>query len=162
MPQKKQLEISNIDTENLLDSVHIIFEELIPFNKLLGLKIESLEKEKVRMKTRMRDDLVGNYAKGILHGGVISSILDVTGGITALMGYLDQLKGLPREEVMKKFKKLGTIDLRIDYLRPGTGTCFISTGTVLRTGKKVTVTRMELYNDSDQFIAAGTGTYIVG
>jgi len=32
----------------------------------------------------------------------------------------------------------------------------------MRTGKKVTVARMELNNDSNRLIAVGTGTYIVG
>ena len=33
---------------------------------------------------------------------------------------------------------------------------------IMRTGKKVAVTRMELHNDEDLLIAVGTGTYIVG
>ena len=52
--------------------------------------------------------------------------------------------------------------MRIDYLRPGRGTCFSSSGTVMRTGKKVAVTRMELRNQDDILIAVGTGAYIVG
>jgi len=58
--------------------------------------------------------------------------------------------------------KIGTIDLRIDYLRPGKGDYFISRGSIMRAGRRVSVTRMELYNDRDILIAVGTGTYIVG
>jgi uncharacterized protein (TIGR00369 family) len=61
----------------------------------------------------------------------------------------------------ERFAKIGTIDLRVDYLRPGLGKHFIATGYVLRTGSKVAVTRMELHNDSAQLIAVGTGAYVV-
>jgi uncharacterized protein (TIGR00369 family) len=58
--------------------------------------------------------------------------------------------------------KIGTIDLRIDYLRPGKGNYFVATGAIMRAGRRVSVTRMELYNDQNVLIAVGTGTYIVG
>ena len=57
---------------------------------------------------------------------------------------------------------MGTIDLRVDYLRPGLGQWFYATGMVMRSGRKVTVARMELHNDLEKLIAVGTGTYIVG
>jgi len=50
----------------------------------------------------------------------------------------------------------------VDYLRPGLGKCFYTTGAIMRNGKKVTVARMELHNDLEKLIAVGTGTYIVG
>ena len=56
---------------------------------------------------------------------------------------------------------VGTIDLRIDFLRPGTGTRFFAKGYLLRTGSRVAVTRMELHNEDDVLIAVGTGAYVV-
>jgi len=52
--------------------------------------------------------------------------------------------------------------MRVDYLRPGKGNRFKSTGTVMRTGNRVAVTRMELSNEKNVLIAVGTGAYIVG
>jgi acyl-coenzyme A thioesterase PaaI-like protein len=52
--------------------------------------------------------------------------------------------------------------MRVDYLRPGRGKRFRSSGTVMRTGNKVAVTRMELRNEGNVVIAVGTGAYIVG
>ena len=49
----------------------------------------------------------------------------------------------------------------VDYLRPGLGKWFVARGTILRTGNKVAVTRMELHNDTDELIAIGTGAYTV-
>ena len=51
--------------------------------------------------------------------------------------------------------------MRVDYLRPGHGEWFEAKGTILRTGNKVAVTRMELHNDSGELIAIGTGAYTV-
>jgi uncharacterized protein (TIGR00369 family) len=66
------------------------------------------------------------------------------------------------EEGLEIFSSLGTIDLRVDYLRPGLGESFDASGTVIRTGKRVVVTRMEMHDDRDRLIAVGTGTYIIG
>ena len=63
---------------------------------------------------------------------------------------------------MQRLSKVGTIDMRVDYLRPGTGKHFTATGWILRTGGKVAVTRMELRNEEETLIAVGTGTYTVG
>ena len=109
----------------------------------------------------MRDDLIGNYMRGSLHGGVISSVIDLTGGLSAFMGIQSKLKEKTLEERIAQFGKLGTIDLRVDYLRPGLGSWFICSGYTLRTGAKVAVTRLELRNDTDNLIAVGTGSYVV-
>jgi len=139
-----------------------LYERKIPFNKVLGLKIESLKMEDVRVKFEMKEAFIGNYVHGILHGGVISAVLDTTGGLTASLGVLLKMKGYTVEEIGKSLTKIGTIDLRIDYLRPGKGNYFVATGSIMRAGRRVSVIRMELYNDQDVVIAVGTGTYIVG
>jgi acyl-coenzyme A thioesterase PaaI-like protein len=59
-----------------------------------------------------------------------------------------------------KIRKAGTIDLRVDYLRPGRGAYFRATSSLMRAGTRVAVTRMELRNDKDLLITVGTGTYI--
>ena len=73
-----------------------------------------------------------------------------------------KMYGQSFEEIAERFAITGTIDLRVDYLRPGLGKHFAATGSILRTGKKVSVTRMELHNDKGILIAVGTGTYVVG
>lgn len=144
-----------------LEIVRSIFEEKIPFNKVLGLKILSLDAERACLQFDMRDELIGNYYKGSLHGGVVSATLDVTGGLVAFLGVIKAMRGKPTEETMDRFSRMGTIDLRIDYLRPGLGKYFLSNGYILRIGNRVAVTRMELHNDEESLIAVGTGAYLV-
>ena len=149
-------------TEKLLQLLKEITEEKIPFNKLIGMKIETLDLDKIGIRFEMRPELVGNFTRGNLHGGVISSVLDVTGGMVAWTGIMKKMEGQSFDEISERFNKIGTIDIRVDYLRPGLGEYFIATGSTLRTGNKESVTRMELHNDKGILIAVGTGTYVVG
>ena len=61
-----------------------------------------------------------------------------------------------------QFPSIGTIDLRVDYLRPGRGKYFIATGRVVRLGNRVAVAHMELTNDAGELIATGGAAYMVG
>ena len=149
-------------TEKLLQLLKEITEEKIPFNKLIGMKIETLDLDKIGIRFEMSPELVGNFTRGNLHGGVISSVMDVTGGMVAWTGIMKKMEGQSFDEISERFNKIGTIDIRVDYLRPGLGEYFIATGSTLRTGNKVSVTRMELHNDKGILIAVGTGTYVVG
>ncbi len=138
-----------------------IFENKLPFNRILGIEVLGLEDGAPRLGIKMREDLVGNYMRGSLHGGVISALIDVTGGLAAFLSLHRKNEDEALETKIERFGKLGTIDLRIDYLRPGLGRRFESTGHVLRSGHKVAVTRIELINDRDQLIAVGTGAYVI-
>ena len=149
------------DEAKLLAIIRESFVERMPFNRILGIEVLSLHHDRPELRFDMRPDLVGNYVRNILHGGVISSVLDVTGGLVAFLGVQQKLKGKPVEEVLERFARIGTIDLRIDYLRPGLGEWFLARGFPLRTGNRVAVTRMELFNDKDDLIEVGTAAYPV-
>ena len=150
------------EKDELLKILRELHEQKIPFNRFIGLRLEHADLETVRARFDTRDEFIGNPAHGILHGGVISSVLDATGGITASLGILKGALRDPVADIEDRLTKVGTIDLRVDYLRPGRGAYFVSTGTIMRTGRKVTVIRMEMKNDQEKMIAVGTGTYIVG
>ena len=105
--------------EKLLQLLREITEERIPFNKLIGIKIESLGLDSLGIRFEMRPELIGNFKRGNLHGGVISSVMDVTGGMVAWTGIMKKMEGQSFEEISQRFAKIGTIDLRVDFLRPG-------------------------------------------
>jgi uncharacterized protein (TIGR00369 family) len=149
------------EIDELLKIIHELIIEKIPFNKVLGLTVESLSLDQASVRLPMRKELIGNFIHGSLHGGVISSTLDFMGGLVAFLSVLKTMQGQSVQAMAERFAKIGTIDMRIDYLRPGLGDYFIATGYVLRTGNKVAVTRMELHNNAGQLIAVGTGAYVV-
>ena len=138
-----------------------VIADKIPFNRVIGFSFEFNRDGNAILSFPMKPELVGNYTRGNLHGGVISSSLDVIGGFAALKAMFER-HGDTQDSPEKIFSRLGTIDLRVDYLRPGFGDCFQATAYVLRVGRKVAVTRMELHNDAEDLIAVGTGAYIVG
>ncbi len=149
-------------TDELLDFLKDLYEKDLPFNRLIGLKIKSINLEKVKTQFTMHADLIGNPVQKTLHGGVISSVLDATGGLAASAGIIQRMDTEPVDTVLGQFTKIGTIDLRVDYLRPGRGEIFTAQANIMRSGKKVAVTRMALSNEADLLIAVGTGTYLVG
>jgi len=149
-------------TNENLNILKKIFEEKMPYHNHLGMKFHLKENERPHIRIDMQEQFIGNFVHGILHGGVISSTLDVIGGLTALLGAADKCRDDQFEEFLGTMNNLGTIDLRIDYLRPGRGKYFLATGSVLRTGKKISVTRMEMHNDENLLIAVGSATYLVG
>lgn len=148
--------------DDLLLLIRDTYENALPFNRVLGLKISSLTETSVTLHFNMQPDLVGNFVHGILHGGVISAALDVAGGLVATAGIIRQVVDADPEAATARIARVGTIDLRIDYLRRGQGSRFTVTGSPMRTGRKVAVVRTDLKNESDVLIAVGTGTYMVG
>lgn len=152
--------MSEIDT--LADLVEVT-EKLIPFNRVLGVRNCRIDDDGVaRIRVDRSGDLIGNFARGSLHGGVVAATLDVAGGIAAMMAMVGRTPPKTREEAGRIFSNISTIDMRIDYLRPGLGEWFDASAVVLRSGSRVVVTRMEFHDDEGTLVAVGTGTYIVG
>ena len=69
---------------------------------------------------------------------------------------------ISEDELRQRLSRMGTIDLRVDYLRPGRGERFTATSSLLRAGNKVAVARVELHNEEQLYIASATATYMVG
>ena len=134
----------------------------MPFNQLLGLKIVRFDSEESEVQFSWDDRLIGNPMQKILHGGVTASALDLVGGVVAAANIISNLTDLSAQTVQQSLSRLGTIDLRTDFLRPGRGEEFIATARVIRSGNKVAVVRMEMHNEKGDHIAFGTGTYMVG
>ena len=134
-----------------------VMEEHIAFNKYLGLKVESFDVHAPRLRFDMRPELVGNPTRQILHGGVISATLDVAGGFAIMLSIAGESPVTPTS-----FPNMGTIDLRVDYLRPGRGKYFIATARIVRKGSRIAVVHMELHNDAGEHIATGGAAYVVG
>lgn len=138
-----------------------IFEEKIVFNQVLGLKIADLRPAGVTGYITMRHELVGHYSYNRIHGGVISACLDAMGGLAVMAAIGARHMDEPPIQRLHRFAKLGTIDLRIDYLRPGIGDRFDLRAEVLRLGSRVASTRMEFRGPDGRLMSTGAGAYIV-
>jgi len=152
---------SSIFEPDFIAGLATIFEERIAFNRVLGLRIDALEAEHVSGHLEMRPDLIGHYAHNRLHGGVISATLDAMGGLAVMAAIGARHLDDTTPQRLHRFGKLGTIDLRVDYLRPAIGERFTLRAQVLRLGSRVATTRMEFSGADAKLLASGSAAYIV-
>ena len=138
-----------------------IFQRGIPFNAVLGLRILSVQPGDVRGRIAMKPELVGTAAHGRLHGGVTASVLDAMGGLAVLAAAIERHPHDSPAQALQRFGRMGTIDLRIDYLRPGLGRHFDASAEVTRLGGRVGSTQMRLVNDDGTLIATAAAAYII-
>jgi uncharacterized protein (TIGR00369 family) len=148
------------DTE-FIEGLRQIFEDRIVFNRVLGLKITSVLPERVVGRMEMRQELIGHYSHNRLHGGVISAGLDAMGGLMVMAAIGARHMDEPAAQRLMRFAKLGTIDLRVDYLRPAIGESFELRAELLRLGSRVASTRMEFVGADGKLLSTGAGAYIV-
>lgn len=154
-PNRTSAEQANVEI-----AIMHLFEHAITFNQTLGMKMMEFG-EAPSIKFEMRSDLVGHFLYGRLHGGVISATLDAVGGFAIMCGISAKHPADSAQQVMERFSKLGTIDLHVDYLRPGIGNHFIATAKINRLGGRIGSTQMALHNDEGLLIATGSANYIV-
>ncbi|MEX0810652.1 MAG: hotdog fold thioesterase [Chitinophagales bacterium] len=128
-----------------------IVEELIPFNKFIGVQLVEVKEGFVKLKVPFKPELVGNPMLNALHGGLISTVMDTAGGaagMTTLTSFED---------------RISTIDMRVDYLRPGQAKDLIVEGKITRSGNRIVATAMKAYHPEEELslIAEGRGVYNV-
>jgi uncharacterized protein (TIGR00369 family) len=143
------------------DGLKRIFEHSIAFNQVLGLKIASISPERVVAHIAMKPELIGHYAFNRIHGGVISAGLDAMGGLAVMAAIGARHMDEAPLQRLHRFAKLGTIDLRVDYLRPGIGESFELRAEVMRLGSRVASTRMEFLGADGKLLSTGSAAYIV-
>jgi uncharacterized protein (TIGR00369 family) len=138
-----------------------VFSE-IPFNRILGLTLDAILEDHIVISFIMKKDLIGNYMHGILHGGVISSVLDMAGGAAAMVAAIQKRESDDLAKIAAVLSKSSTVNLNVDFIRPGKGSTFTAKAYAVHSGNRITFTRMELYNQESSLIATGTATYMIG
>jgi uncharacterized protein (TIGR00369 family) len=152
---------TNVNFEpEFLEALREIYEDKIVFNHWMGLKIVSIQATGIVAHLTMKPDLVGHFAYNRIHGGVISAALDAMGSLAvmAAMGakHMDEL---PAKRI-ERFTRHSTIDLRIDFLRPGIGDEFTIHAEAVRVGARVGNARMEFRAADGKLLSTGTAAYL--
>jgi len=139
-----------------MDQVLIeFFQQGIPFNEVLGIRVEHLGEEVVRIRIPFTPHLVGDPFRPALHGGVLSTLADVGGGLAviALTDFQLRTASTPGDAV-------STVDMRIDFLRPALLADVLCDARLVRAGNRVAVTTMTLYQgDPSVPCAEARGVY---
>lgn len=152
---------SAAEQEKLDAALKELFEQRITFNQTLGLTVVSVAAGTPKMRFAMRPELVGHYLYGRLHGGVIASALDAMGSLALMIAIGEAHGHETTEQVLHRFARMGTIDLRVDYLRPGLGQEFVATAEVTRLGGRIGSTQMRLANEQATLIATAAAAYVI-
>ena len=135
------------------DLVRTLLEDLIPFNRFLGLKLERFSLEPARLVTRLelRSDYVGNPRRNAPHGGVVSFVIDATAGVAVALSLGDP----------NLASGVATIDMRVDYLQPARGHTLLTTSEVVRGGNRIVAVRSEVHDDAGALVALGSNVFNV-
>jgi uncharacterized protein (TIGR00369 family) len=146
----------------LEDHFRALFERGIPFNQVLGIEVVATDPARPRFRFRMRPELVGSVTHGQLHGGVTAAVLDAMGGFALMVAVGEKFAHEPAAQLMQRFQRMGTIDLRIDYLHRGVGAWFEAGATVTRLGGRIGSVQMTLHADDGTLVATGSGAFVIG
>jgi len=152
---------SSAEQALLEEAIRDLFEHKIVFNEFLGFSMGEYSPGRVNISFDMRPELIGHFMHGRLHGGVISSVLDAAGGLAVIWAIADLHAEETVDQIMQRFKALATIDIRVDYLRPGVGKRFTAEASMVRLGKRIAATHSILRSDDGKDVASANAAYIV-
>lgn len=155
-PRRSAEEQSRLESE-----LRTLFEHRITFNEVLGMKVVSFDPARPAVRFEMRPSLVGHYAYGRLHGGAIAAVLDGTGGFALMVAIGEKHADESAAQVVHRFARMGTIDLRVDFLRQGIGRWFEASARVTRLGGRIGSVQTELHADDGALIATAAAAYVV-
>lgn len=121
----------------------------LPFVRALGAEVVSVTPGVGKMKLPWREDLVGDPRSGILHGGVITTLLDNASGMAVFSS-------------LREIMQIATLDLRIDYLRPPAPKQDIhAEATCYRMTRAIAFVRGRAYQEPGGDIAASVATFML-
>ena len=132
----------------LFDMVQKWFVTL-PHCAALGLEFAGLEGDKATFRVDYRPELVGNGYKGIVHGGVITSLIDTTSALSVFAK-------------LEAAEAMATLDLRIDYLKAATPhQAIYCTAECYKLARQIAFTRAVCHHgDPNDPIAHGIATFM--
>ena len=125
------------------------FSHVSPYKRELGLMPHAVHPEWCALKVEYQETLVGDPATQVLHGGVITALLDAAFGFAILVK-------------LPEIRPMATLDLRIDYLKPATpGRVVLGGAVCYKLTPELAFVRGCAYHESpDDPIAAAVGIYM--
>lgn len=127
----------------------------VPHARALGMKLVDYRDGHAIVRVPYSDHLVGDPDSGVIHGGVITAVLDNASGMA-----------VPRLQLTPEQRAIATLDLRIDYMRAATphqdllveAECYQLT-------RSIAFVRARAWQDTDadeQLIASSVATFMLG
>ena len=117
----------------------------LPFNSHLGLKLTRRHEDGVTVECPIRPEYFNIHQT--LHGGVTAALVDVAGGFATTAHYGG--------------RRCATVEMKINYFLPLTGRKVTARSRILRAGKTLCVSQVEVHNAKGGLAAAALITYIL-
>lgn len=113
-----------------------------PIAQSMGMRMHYLESGEARFEMNYHRGF--DHALGGIHGGVLATLIDNAGWFTAAP-YFDHW--------------IATVEFSTRLLEPVTQIDLVATGHLVRRGKRLAVTQMEVHDSKNKLIAVGSGTF---
>ena len=130
----------------------LAFAEQFPFFRLMGLQVMDLAPGWSKTRLEHRPDLA--QPAGILHGGVIASLIDT--GIAHALMMTDRF-----QELRGQRGALVSVDLRVKFLRPVSGGSVSCEAKIVRLGRHLIHAEAVVTSDDGKEVARGDAIYMV-
>ncbi|MFX1315200.1 MAG: PaaI family thioesterase [Promethearchaeota archaeon] len=123
-----------------MDEIINLLYKRIPYYKTLGFKLMEIENGKATFKILLREELTQN---GMVHGGVLASLIDSTCACAAFsliypQGYVT------------------TIDLQVQYLKPVSKGCLTAIGKCIKGGRRIYFCKSKIWSEEGELICTGS------
>jgi acyl-CoA thioesterase len=127
---------------NLAQTRALIAE--IPFNEYLGLHAARMFKDGIALECELRPEMKNRH--GTLHGGVTATLVDAAIGVAAI--------------ALSGGRPVGTVDLKVNYLRPAAEGKFNCRAHLVKAGKTLIFGEAKVRDGRGRVVATGQATYI--
>jgi len=133
-----------------INQIQNIIDVGIPHCSDIGVKVESLESDGVVMRLPYDTRFVGNPISGVLHGGIVTTLIDTASGMCIYAR-------------LQKYVPIATLDLRIDYLKSAEpGRDVMAKATCYKLTRQIAFVKAVAYHDSeDDPIANSVSTFML-
>ncbi|MBT4522763.1 MAG: PaaI family thioesterase [Halieaceae bacterium] len=119
--------------------------DISPFHRWLGLQAKQIHEDGIELCVPWREEMVSNPAIQSTHGGILASIIDLSGlfAIIACGGSV-----------------ITTADLHVDYHKAATpGDLFVESK-ITKIGRRSSTANTRLFNGDRKLLASGRGLYL--
>ena len=137
-------------TEEHIALMKDVLIQHVPHARALGMNVVNAKRSEAWLSVPYDEKLVGNPETGVIHGGVITSLLDNACGIAVQLA-------LPAR------MSIATLDLRLDYMKPATPKLDLTAHThCYKVTTNIAFVRGTAYHtDEDDPIATCVGTFML-
>lgn len=148
MSEQPQIDPNVVDPK----MVEALILQGIPHCAALGVKVIAVKHAEVTLSLPYNPDLVGDPVSGILHGGVVTTLIDSVAGMAVYAALM-------------KLQAIATLDLRIDYLKPALAQKDLyATAECYKVTRSIAFVRGRAYHPEtpDDWVANCVATFMIG